>query len=138
MPQMREDMGYMLYQQSDNDENEKNIIQMASKNLSKSQRNYSATELELLGLVWSLQHSKVYTTGNNKITIYTDHSAVVHLSTKNLADIENPRLIRLLEKILHFNYEVKYVKGADNRIADCLSRYQVESLEDDNGKVMKT
>ena len=114
-------LGYMLYQESET--GERHIIQMASTGLTKSQRNYSATELELLGVVWSLQHAKIYTTGNNLITVFTDHSAIAHLSNKNLADIENPRIIRLLEKILHFNYVVKYLKGAENKIADCLSRY---------------
>ena len=69
--------------------------------------------------------------GNNKITVHTDHSALAHLSTKNLSDIENPRLVRLLEKILHFNYVCKYVKGEDNKVADCLSRYQMDELEED-------
>ena len=80
-------LGHMLYQQSDNDPNERLIIQMASTGLTKSQKNYSVTELELLGLVWSLQHSKVYTMGNNKIIVHTDHSALAHLSTKNLSDV---------------------------------------------------
>ena len=64
--------------------------------------------------------------GNNKITVHTDHSALAHLSTKNLSDIENPRFVRLLEKVLHFNYVVRYVKGEDNKVADCLSGYQME------------
>ena len=115
-------LGYMLYQMSDDEPNERKIIQMASTGLTKSQQNYSATELKLLGVVWSLQHAKLYTTGNNKITVHTDHSAIAHLSSKNLSDIENPRLVRLLEKILHFNYQVRYVKGEDNKVADCLSR----------------
>ena len=51
-------LGYMLYQMSEDDPNERKIIQMASTGLTKLQRNYSATELELLGVVWSLQHAK--------------------------------------------------------------------------------
>ena len=99
-------LGYMLYQESDSDPNERHIIQMASTGLTKSQHNCSTTELELLGFVWSLTHAKGYTTGNNLITIHTDHSALAHLSTKSLADIKNPCLVCLLEKVLHFNYQV--------------------------------
>ena len=78
-----------------------------------------------------MQHSKIYTTGNNHITIFTYHSAIAHLSNKCLADIENPRIVWLLEKIIHFNYSVVYLKGAENKIADCLSRYQISDMEED-------
>jgi hypothetical protein len=87
--------------------------------------------LELLGVVWSLNHAKVYTTGNNLVEVLTDHSALESLSKKDLGDIENPRLIRLLEKISHYNYRIRYIKGKTNQIADCLSRLQIEDLEEE-------
>ena len=74
---------------------------------------------------------KVYTTGNNLVEVLTDHSALESLSRKDLGDIENNRLVRLLEKISHFNYRVRYIRGKTNQVADCLSRYQMEDLEEE-------
>ena len=68
-------LGYMLFQQYSKDAEIK-IITMASTGLTSAQRNYSATELELLGVVWALNHAKVYTTGNNLVEVLTDHSAL--------------------------------------------------------------
>ena len=61
------------------------------------------TELELLRVVWALTHAKVYTTGNNKVTIHSEHSALLHLANKSL------------------DTYVVYLKGKDNNVADCLS-----------------
>ena len=81
--------------------------------------------------MWALNHAKVYTTGNNLVEVLTDHSALEPLSRKDLGDIDNPRLIRLLEKISHFNYRIRYIRGKTNQIADCLSRFQIEDLEEE-------
>ena len=54
---------------------------------------------------------------------------------KDLCSTENVRLRRYLEKVQEFNFEVKYIKGSKNNIADMLSRHPVspaeESIEED-------
>ena len=62
----------------------KAIIQCSSTALSSTQANYSVTELELLAILWSLQKASFYYKGAPKISVYTDHSALVTLTKKEL------------------------------------------------------
>lgn len=50
-------------------------VAYASRSLSQPERNYGITELETLAVVWAVTHFKAYLYGN-KVTIYSDHSAV--------------------------------------------------------------
>ena len=44
------------------------------------------------------------------------------LFKKELSEIDNPRVVKLLEKTLHYNIEVQTVAGKENAAADALSR----------------
>ena len=46
-----------------------------SLSLTGSERNYSATELEILAVVWAMNHFRSYLYGQ-EVMVYTDHSAV--------------------------------------------------------------
>ena len=61
--------------------------------------------------------------------ILTDHKSLVSVFKKDLASTENVRLRRFLEKVQEFNFEVKYIKGSKNSIADMLSRHPVSPAE---------
>ena len=50
-------------------------VAYASRSLNQAERNYGITELETLAVVWSVTHFKAYLYGN-KVTVYTEHSAV--------------------------------------------------------------
>ena len=47
----------------------------ASRSLSQSKKNYAITELETLSVVWAVSNFRYYLYGN-KVTVYTDHTAV--------------------------------------------------------------
>jgi hypothetical protein len=60
--------------------------------------------------------------------VWSDHQPLKHsLSTKEPAT----RLLRLLNKLSTFDYEIKYKKGAANCDADALSRIPIERDEDE-------
>ena len=92
-----------------------------SKKLDKSQINYSTIEKELLALVLSLRHFEVYVNnGFNPIRIYTDHNPLVYINKfKN----KNKRLTRWSLELQDYDLEIFHIKGADNKVADALSRY---------------
>ena len=54
------------------------VMPYASKTLSRSQRNYCATNKELLAVVWACEHFKYYILGRH-FNIITDHASLVWL-----------------------------------------------------------
>ena len=85
-----------------------------------AERNYSATEKELLAVHNSLMHFRHYI-GTKKVLVKTDHRPLLGiLHTK-----ESPfgaRWSRRIFQLAEFNYEVQYVEGTRNVVPDYLSR----------------
>lgn len=95
------------------------IIGYYSGALSSHEKNYPVRELELLGVVRSLEHFRYYLLGR-KFVLRTDHQSL--LSLKNLDKPPSGRLIRHLDKLAEFGYDIQYLKGSENVVADPLSR----------------
>ena len=102
-----------------------NIIQYASKTLDNAQRNYATTEKELLAVVFACDKFRPYIV-DSKVTIHTDHAAIKYLMEKKDA---KPRLIRWVLLLQEFDLHIVDRKGAENPIADNLSR--LENVLDD-------
>ncbi|KAL1215899.1 hypothetical protein V5N11_029178 [Cardamine amara subsp. amara] len=99
-----------------------NVIYYASRTLDKAQCNYATTEKELLAIVFAFEKFRSYLVGS-KVIVHTDHAAIRYLMSKKDA---KPRLIRWILLVQEFDIEVRYRKGADNGVADHLSRMRVE------------
>ena len=108
-------MGAVLAQVQDGKER---AICYASKALSRSQMNYSATKRELLVVVHFTRHFKHYLLGR-KFILRTDHSALRWLH--NFKDPDG-LVARWLEKLAQFDYEVEHRPGKSIGHADGLSR----------------
>ncbi|XP_042400859.1 uncharacterized protein LOC121990869, partial [Zingiber officinale] len=93
-------------------------IHYASKTLDAAQVNYSTTEKELLAVVFAIDKFRSYLVGS-RIIVYTDHAAIRYLLGKKDA---KPRLIRWILLLQEFNLEIRDKKGAENVVADHLSR----------------
>ena len=84
---------------------------------------YSPTEGECLAVVDSLKHAKYYVLGCPKLLVATDHKPLVEiLGSKGLADIDNPRLFRLKEKTMSYNFNIIYIPGKEHLGPDAMSR----------------
>ena len=94
------------------------VIYYASMTLNEAQRNYTTTEKEMLAVVFALEKFRSYLLGT-KIIVYTDHAALKYLMAKKEA---KPRLIRWILLLSEFDIEVRDKKGAENLVADHLSR----------------
>ncbi|KAJ9693115.1 hypothetical protein PVL29_012026 [Vitis rotundifolia] len=94
------------------------VIYYASKTLNEAQRNYTTTEKELLAVVFALDKFRAYLVGSS-IVVFTDHSALKYLLTKQDA---KARLIRWILLLQEFNLQIKDKKGVENVVADHLSR----------------
>ena len=108
-------MGAVLGQREDG---KPYVIYYASKTLNEAQRNYTTTEKELLAVVFALDKFRAYLVGSS-IVVFTDHSALKYLLTKQDA---KTRLIRWIILLQEFNLQIQDKKGVENVVADHLSR----------------
>ena len=72
-------------------------------------------------MVYALDKFRAYLVGSN-IIIFTDHSALKYLLTKQNA---KARLIRWVLLLKEFNLQIKDKKGVENVVADHLSRLTI-------------
>jgi len=98
------------------------VIAYASRTLNGAEKNYSATELECLAVVWGIRHFRGYRglrIEGYEFTVITDHQAL-----RWLQKIESPtgRLGRWMLELQQYSFDVKYRRGRLNRVADALSR----------------
>ena len=91
-----------------------------SQKLSGAERNYSATERELMAIVKATEHWRAYLHGSpHPVLLKSDHKPLVYLNGK--AEL-GMRLSRWMEALCDLTFEIGYVKGKDNAAADALSR----------------
>jgi hypothetical protein len=88
-----------------------------SKPLSGKNQALSTYEKECLVVLMAIEKWKSYLQ-HQPFTILTDHKSLVHLGQQKLTSgIQHKAFV----KLLGYQYQVKYKKGADNSVADALS-----------------
>ena len=97
------------------------MVYYASKTLNEAMRNYTTIEKELMVVVYTLENFRSYLVGSD-IIIFTDHSALKYLLTKQNA---KARLIRWVLLLQEFNLQIRDKKGLENVVVDHLSRLTI-------------
>ena len=93
-------------------------VAFCARKLSSAEINYFTTEQEMLAMVFCFQQWRCYLEGS-RVILHTDHEPLTWLATQ---PSPNRRQARWLEFLSRFDYEVVYVKGDQNIVADALSR----------------
>ena len=94
-----------------------------------------------MAVQWAIKKSDFYIRGLPHFEIWTDHKPLVGIFSKGLNDLDNPKLMRFREKIMFYNFSVKWVLGKAHYIADVLSRAPVFSaaeLDEDSREIEDT
>ena len=113
-------IGAVLYQLPGGEQDPKNIryICFVARALQPSERNYSATQRELLAIVFALKRLHYYL-WHRHFTLYTDHRALTFMHSQKEM---NSMLTAWQETILDYNFKVVYRPGVLNVLPDALSR----------------
>jgi hypothetical protein len=97
---------------------DKHPIAFFSRPVAPHHRSLAAYERELIGLVYAIRHWHPYLWGR-RFTVRTDHYSLKFLLDQRLATIPQHHWVG---KLLGFDFEVEYKPGAQNTVADALSR----------------
>jgi hypothetical protein len=90
-----------------------------SKKFTTAQHHYAVHEMETLAILEALHKWEDKLIGKT-IHVITDHKALEFFKTQ--ARLSN-RQHRWMEYMAKFDFDITYVKGEYNKVADCLSRY---------------
>ena len=113
-------VGAVLFQQGD--QGERYPLAYHSKTLNKTERNWSATEKEMFGIVSASRKWAPYCSG--LVVFHTDYQPLKYIRKQ-----KDPRgkFARWLVELENYDYRVEYVPGKDNVEADYLSRIEIPS-----------
>ena len=99
-------------------------ISFFSRKLHSAETKYSTFDKELLAMYLALKKFRYFIEGR-PVTLFTDHKPLTFVFN-NVSDKWSPRQQRHLCFVSEFTTDIRYVKGADNVVADALSRVQID------------
>lgn len=103
-------------------------ISYFSKKLKPAETRYSTFDRELLAVYLSIKHFRHFVEGRT-FHVLTDHKPITYALSSH-SDRHTPRQVRHLDFISQFTTDIRYIKGADNAVADALSRMRVDALQE--------
>jgi hypothetical protein len=121
-------LGYALMQREGD---QMFLVKCGSRSLLPAETRYATNELECLAIQWGILACKHYLLGC-RFTVLTDHRPLIGTFNKNMAEIENARLLKYREKLSQFQFNIEWIPGKINLIADALSRAPVFSAAEDS------
>lgn len=100
----------------------------ASRSLNDHEKNYSVTDKEFLAIVWAVTYFRPYLWGK-RFQIITDHLPIKYLNKKFSGKEFSQRTQRWLLKLQEYQFDIEYLKGKENKVADFLSRIPENNQE---------
>jgi hypothetical protein len=94
------------------------VICYESRKLKEHERHYATHDLELVAIIHALNMWRHYLMGKI-FELRTDHSGLKYLFGQPTL---NARQIRWLEFLSEYDFDIKHIKGKENKVVDALSR----------------
>jgi hypothetical protein len=116
-------IGAYLFQMVDGDERP---VALFSKSLVKEQLRWSVPEKECFAIVAALEKFR-HLIQHVRFILRTDHKNLTYI---NLGG--SPKVYRWKLAIQEYDFDIEYIKGADNIVADGMSRFCPVSVDDDD------
>ena len=93
------------------------MVLAGSRFTTGAESRYAPVEGEALAVAWALHKTRHFTLGNKKLTVAVDHKPLLKiLGDRELADIDNPRILNFRQKTLRWRLEVVHVPGKDHHV----------------------
>ena len=94
------------------------VICYKSRKLEEHEKNYATHDLKLVEIIHALRKWRYYLMGR-RFELRTDHNGLKYLFDQpNL----NARQTRWLEFLCEYEFDIKHIKGKENKVADALNR----------------
>ena len=88
------------------------LIMAGSRFTKPSEKLYSPPQGETLAVAYALNQCKKFVIGCSNLIVAVDHQALVKILTdRSLDTIDNPRIMRLKEKTLPYEFDITYIPG---------------------------
>jgi hypothetical protein len=94
------------------------VVCYESQKLNEHEVNYVTHDLELAAIVHALKMWRHYLLGR-RFVLMTDHCGLRYLFDQPKLNARQARWMALLSK---FDFEIKHIKGKENKVVDALSR----------------
>ena len=120
-------LGATLWQK----QKDRNLKQVgfASGYSSDTEKKYAINELELLAVVWGLEHFRLYVYGK-PIELITEHQALEPLNKRNRTNkTYSARRTRWLDRLAHFDINIKHIAGKHLAQTEYLRRNPISKPE---------
>ena len=107
------------------------ILQCGSRRVTPAESRYSATEVELLAVVWAVHKAHLYLAGADFELVVDYRPLIPILNSRALDELPSPRLVRSKEKLALYQLTAMWRPGIEHKIVDCFSRYPVDDPDVD-------
>jgi len=103
---------------------EKRIVAYFSKATPRNKREWGQTKLEFLTMYQAITHWKAYLRGT-KFRVITDCKSLLNIET--IFATNNQAMVRKINELSNYRFEIEHVSAEENQVCDFLSRYAAES-----------